>query len=129
MRISKYIHSCGICHNDFHLQNMMFLGKKGFIIGTCIYIIQIAENDTAACRFCLVVKPKNVSFNIILDYNNAIKMFEGSNEQSGTDCRIVDWQDFHTTLRSFRSKFNVIEYRGFWRVYAALTENVFKSKA
>lgn len=55
-------------------------------------------------------------------------MFDDSSEQSGTDCRIVDWQDFHTTLRSFRSKFNTFEYTGFWRIYDALTKNVFESK-
>lgn len=55
-------------------------------------------------------------------------MFESSSMQSGTDCRISDWQDFYTTLRSFRSKFNKFEYNGFRRIYDAFTEHVFDGK-
>lgn len=56
-------------------------------------------------------------------------MFEGNGKQSETDCRIVDWQDFHTILRSFRPKFYKFEYNnGFQRIYDALTENVFHGK-
>lgn len=37
VRISKYMHSRGICHKDLHLGNLMFRGNKGFVIGKLIH--------------------------------------------------------------------------------------------
>lgn len=36
VRITKYIHSNGVCHGDVHMDNMMFRKNQGFIIGISI---------------------------------------------------------------------------------------------
>ncbi|XP_031627221.1 uncharacterized protein LOC116343347 [Contarinia nasturtii] len=49
VRISKYIHSRGVCHCDSHLRNIMFRGNKGFVIDFNM-ATKVSTDDDDDCR-------------------------------------------------------------------------------